>query len=93
MRLRTSFRKREINGIGSFTPDALRTGARQPNRALEALGAGIQWIQSYVTGDKMFCVHLAEDEGVIRNHAERSGFPAHRVTEIRTTIDPTTASA
>ncbi len=41
----------------------------------------------------MFCVHLAEDEGVIRNHAERSGFPAHRVTEIRTTIDPTTASA
>lgn len=82
--------EREVAGIGDSTPEQLRAGARQSNRALAEVGPGIQWQHSYVAGDKTFCVYLAEDERLIREHAERSGFPANRITEIRTIFDPTT---
>lgn len=84
--------EREIPGIGESTPDQLCEGARTSNAALAEVGPGIQWQQSYVAGDKTFCVYLADDEDLIRAHAERSGFPADRITEVKTIFDPTTAN-
>lgn len=83
--------EREIPGIGGSTPEQLRDGARTSNAALAEVGPGIQWQHSYVAGDKTFCVYLAENEELIRAHAERSGFPADEITEIHTIFDPTTA--
>ena len=60
---------------------------------LNELGPSIQWVQSYVTEDRIYCVYIAPDEAVVREHARRGGFPANKVSEIRTTIDPTTAEA
>ncbi len=74
--------EREIPGIGASSPAQLCEGARTSNRALSEVGAGIQWIHSYVTADKTFCIYLADDEALIREHAERSGFPANRITAI-----------
>lgn len=83
--------EREIPGIGDSTAEQLRDGARRSNAALARVGRGIQWQHSYVAGDKTFCVYLATDEEKIRDHAERSGFPANTITEVRTIFDPTTA--
>ena len=83
--------EREIPQIGSADQATLRGAAQTSNAALRALGTDIQWVQSYVAAEKTFCVYLAKDEAVIRQHAERSGFPANRITEIATVIDPTTA--
>lgn len=85
--------EREIPGIGASTPTQLRDGARTSNRALCDVGKGIQWVHSYVTGDKTFCIYIAENEDLIRQHAERSGFPANRITPVETIFDPTTAAA
>jgi len=71
--------------------NAMREAARKSNGVLDALGTDIQWIESYVTADKIFCVYLAKDESFIRKHAEKSGFPANRITEVRRMIDPSTA--
>ena len=84
--------ERELPAIGSADRDALRAAARKSNEALRAVGPAIQWIESYVAADKTFCVYLAEDEGAIRRHAEISGFPANKITEVQRTIDPTTAT-
>ena len=65
--------------------------ARQSNDALAKLGPRIQWQESYVTDDKTFCIYLAEDEAVIREHARLSGFPANVITEVKAVIDPATA--
>lgn len=83
--------EREISGVGALDSCALSDAARRSNAALAELSPRIQWQQSYVTGDKTFCVYLAEDERAIRDHAERSGFPASRITEITSVIDPSTA--
>ena len=83
--------EREIPDIGSADREALKGAAAKSNEVLAELGADIQWDHSYVTGDKIFCVYLAENEEIIHKHAELSGFPATKVTEVRKVIDPTTA--
>ena len=65
-------------------------GPAQSNRVLRELGRDIQWVESYVAADKIFCVYLAKDEEIIKKHAEISGFPATKITEVRKMIDPTT---
>jgi hypothetical protein len=70
--------------------DQLRGAAAKSNEVLRELGPNIQWQESYVAADKTFCVYLAKDEAVIRKHAELSGFPATRITEVKRMIDPTT---
>ncbi len=83
--------ERDIPDIGSAEREALRGAAAKSNEALEQLGADIQWVESYVAGDKTFCVYLATGEDIILKHAEISGFPATKITEISKMIDPTTA--
>ena len=86
--------ERAIPDIGSAAREALRGAAQQSNSVLAAMKAenkNIQWEHSYVAGDKTYCVYIADDEALIREHAERSGFPATEVTEIRKIIDPVTA--
>jgi hypothetical protein len=85
--------ERDIPDIGSAEREALRGAAAKSNEALEQLGADIQWVESYVAGDKTFCVYLATGEDIILKHAEISGFPATKITEISKMIDPTTAKA
>lgn len=83
--------EREIEGVGSFSDADLGVATQTSNKALAALD-GVQWVQSYVTGDKTFCVYLAENEDVIREHARISGFPASKITEVSVVIDPLTGS-
>ncbi len=83
--------EREIPKVGSFEREQFRDAARTSNDALSKLAPKIQWSHSYVAADKTFCVYLAEDEDVIMKHAELSGFPATKITEIGTIMDPTTA--
>jgi methionine synthase I (cobalamin-dependent) len=83
--------EREIPKVGALDKDQVRQAAATSNKALAQLGPDIQWVESYVAADKTFCVYLAKDESVIQRHAELSGFPASRITEIGKTIDPTTA--
>lgn len=85
--------ERDLPSIGEASNADLRGAAQRSNEALAKLGAGIQWVHSYVAGDKTFCIYLAEDEEIIRRHSELSGFPANTITEVRRIIDPTTASA
>ncbi|MCG8450532.1 MAG: DUF4242 domain-containing protein [Pirellulales bacterium] len=85
--------ERSIPGVGDFGAEQLCSAARTSNAALEKLGADIQWVHSFVSGNKTFCVYLATDEDVIQRHAEISGFPADVVTEVTGVIDPTTARA
>jgi hypothetical protein len=93
MALRKFIIERDIPKVGTFEREQLRAAAAKSNEVLRQLGPDIQWIESYVADDKTFCVYLAEDEGVIRKHAEISGFPATKITAIRTMIDPTTERA
>jgi hypothetical protein len=83
--------EREIPKVGQLDACGLADAARNSNAALAKLSPRVQWQQSYVTADKTFCVYLAEDEEVIREHARLSGFPATRITEISGVIDPSTA--
>jgi len=85
--------EREIAGVGALDSCGLADAARKSNGALAELAPHVQWQQSYVTADKTFCVYLARDEEAIRRHAELSGFPANRITEITSVIDPSTAVA
>jgi len=84
--------ERDIPQVGSLEHEQLKDAAVKSNKALASLAPKIQWVESYVAADKTFCVYLADDEAVIRKHAEISGFPANRITEVRKTIDPTTAN-
>jgi hypothetical protein len=84
--------EREIPRVGTLQAEQLRQAAAKSNRVLKQLGPEIQWQESLLTADKMFCVYLAKDEAIIRMHAELSGFPATRITEIGKTIDPTTGA-
>jgi len=93
MALRRYMIERDIPKVGSFEREQLRQAAGKSNEVLRQLGPDIQWVESYVAGDKTFCVYLAKDESVIRKHAEISGFPATKITEISKTIDPTTEKA
>ena len=84
--------ERELPAIGSADRAQLKAAAQKSNETLKALGPDIQWVESYVADDKTFCVYLARDEEIIRQHANKSGFPANKITEVRRTIDPTTAA-
>lgn len=92
MTLRRFIIERDIPEVGTFERDQLRGAAAKSNEALQELGPDIQWIESYVTDNKTFCVYLAKDEAIINKHAEISGFPATRITEVGKMIDPTTAA-
>ena len=90
MALRKFIIERDIPAVGSLEREQLRDAAAKSNGVLRDLGPDIQWVESYVAADKTFCVYLAKDEAIIRKHAEISGFPASKVTEVRKMIDPTT---
>jgi hypothetical protein len=92
MALRKFIIERDIPKVGSFEREQLRGAAAKSNEALAQLAPDIQWVESYVADNKTFCVYLAKDEAVIRKHAEISGFPATKITEVRKMIDPTTAA-
>ena len=83
--------EREVPGIGSLNSEQLQGASATSCDALRKIGTSVQWIHSFVAADKTFCVYLAEDEAAIRRHAELSGFPANRISEVKTMIDPTTA--
>jgi hypothetical protein len=83
--------ERDIPKVGSFEREQLRGAAAKSNEVLSQLSPDIQWLESFVADDKKFCIYLAKDEDVIRKHAEISGFPATKITEVRKMIDPTTA--
>lgn len=83
--------EREIPGAGNLSPQELQGVAQTSCSVLQSLGPQIQWVQSFVTGDKVYCVYIAPSEELIREHAKQGGFPANRISEIRTVIDPTTA--
>ena len=83
--------EREIPGAGQLSPEQL-TGISQTScGVLKTMGPQIQWVQSYVTGDKIYCVYIAPDEEMVREHARQGGFPANSVAAVTTIIDPTTA--
>lgn len=84
--------EREIPGASRLTPEELRDGASKSNRVLRELGPDIQWVHSYIAGDKVYCVYNARSEALIRLHSERSGFPADKITLVTAVVDPTTAS-
>jgi hypothetical protein len=83
--------EREIPGAGDMSPQELQAVSQKSCSVLQNLGPQIQWLQSYVTPDKIYCVYIAPNEEMIREHASQGGFPANRISEIKTMIDPTTA--
>lgn len=83
--------EREIPGAGSLSPQELRAISQKSCGVLSAMGPKIQWIQSYVTGDKVYCEYIAQDEKMVREHAEKGGFPANRISAVTSIIDPTSA--
>ena len=85
--------ERPIPNVGSLTRDELHAASRKSCCTLDELGPDIQWVHSYVTADKIYCVYLAANEQLIREHAQRAGFPAERISAVRAMIDPTMRSA
>jgi hypothetical protein len=83
--------EREIAGAGNMSPQELQGASQKSCSVLRNLGPQIQWVHSYVTADKLYCVYIAPNEEMIREHAQQGGFPANRISEIKTMIDPTTA--
>ncbi|MCH9015184.1 MAG: DUF4242 domain-containing protein [Gemmatimonadetes bacterium] len=83
--------EREIPGAGKLSPEELQGISQKSCEVLREMGPQIQWVQSYVTDDKIYCVYIAPDEEAVKKHAQQGGFPANRVSEIRAVIDPTTA--
>ena len=83
--------EREIPDVGKMSSGQLQAISQKSCSVLRDLGPQIQWIESYVTGDKIYCVYIAPNEEMIRKHAEQGGFPANRISEVRSVIDPTTA--
>ena len=83
--------ERKLPGAGKLSAQQLKAISQKSNEVLRTLGPGIQWVQSYVTDDTIYCVYVAPSEELIRQHAKAGGFPADRITPVRTMIDPTTA--
>ena len=83
--------EREVPGAGSMSAQELQAISQKSCGVLQQLGPQIQWVNSYVTGDKIYCVYIAPNEAAVREHAERGGFPANSIAEVKTMIDPTTA--
>ena len=85
--------EREIPGAGNMSPQELQAVSQTSCGVLRQMGPSIQWVHSYVTGDKIYCVYIAPSEEMIREHAQQGGFPANRISEVKSIIDPTTAEA
>ena len=85
--------EREIPGAGALSAGELKAISQKSCSVLGAMGPQIQWQQSYVTGDKVYCVYIAPNEAMVREHALQGGFPANRVSEVTTIIDPVSAEA
>ena len=83
--------ERDVPGAGNLTEAELREVSLKSVNVLRELGPEIQWLHSYVTGDKVYCVYIATDEGIIREHAKRVGLPANRVSAVRALLDPSSA--
>jgi hypothetical protein len=83
--------EREIPGAGKLSKDQLHAIAQKSCSVLQEMGPRIQWVQSYVTDDKIYCIYIAPDEASVREHAQKGGFPANSVARVTTMIDPTTA--
>ena len=83
--------ERELPGVGDLSDEQLQGISQKSCGVLSILGPQIQWVQSFVTGDRIYCVYIAANEELIREHARQGGFPATRVSEVRAVIDPTTA--
>ena len=83
--------EREIAGAGDLSAQELQAISQKSCGVLRGMGAQIQWVQSYVTDNKVYCVYIAPDEEMVREHARQGGFPANRISEVRSVIDPTTA--
>ena len=84
--------ERESPGAGNMSAEDLSGASAKSCSVLDKLGSDIQWIHSYVTGDKIYCIYTAPSEDLIREHAEQSGFPANRISEVKSMIDPTRAA-
>jgi len=85
--------ERDIPGVGNITPQEVAAISQKSCSVLHNLGPQIQWLHSYVTGDKIYCVYIAPHEQMVREHAKQGGFPANRVSEVKLVIDPTSAEA
>ena len=83
--------EREIPGAGKLSANELQAISQKSCGVLNKMGPQIQWVQSYVTGDKIYCVHIAPNEQMVREHAKQGNFPANRISQITTIIDPTTS--
>jgi hypothetical protein len=83
--------EREIPGAGAWSEQQLREASQLSVDALNQLGNKVQWVQSYVTGDKVYCIYISQNEELVREHARLAGIPADRISEIQSLIDPTTA--
>jgi len=83
--------EREIPGAGKLTPQQLQAVSQKSCTVLRAMGPQIQWLHSYVAGDKVYCIYIAPNEEAIREHARQGGFPANRIEQVREIIDPATA--
>jgi len=83
--------ERDLPGAGQLSKQELQAISLKSCGVLEKLGPQIQWVHSYVTGDRIYCVYIAPNEGILREHARMGGFPANRVSAVKTMIDPTTA--
>jgi hypothetical protein len=84
--------ERDMPGIGTLARDQMRQAAVKSNGVLRQLGSDIQWVESHVTQDKIYCIYLARDAALVQKHADISGFPANRISEVTRVIDPTTAA-
>ena len=85
--------EREIPNAGKLSKAELQGISQKSCGVLRSMGPSIQWVHSYVTGDKVYCIYIAPDEKAIREHAQQGGFPANRISEVKSVIDPTTAEA
>jgi hypothetical protein len=83
--------EREIPGAGKLTPEQLHAISQKSCGVLESMGPRIQWLQSFVTDDKIYCIYIAPDEETVRQHAQQGGFPANSIARVRSVIDPTTS--
>ena len=83
--------EREIPGAGKLTDDQIQAISQKSCGVLRNLGPSIQWVESYVTDDKIYCVYIAPNEDMVRQHASQGGFPANRISEVKRKIDPTSA--
>ena len=83
--------EREIPEAGKLSPQQLQAISQKSCGVLREMGPQIQWVQSYVTDDKIYCIYIAPDEETVRKHAQQGGFPANRISQVRSTIDPTSA--